>query len=582
MNSKSRCGSSERVGASLPLIALLAGWTSAQTTTRESVSTAGVQGNEISNYPAISGDGLHIAFHSTATNFVVGDTNNTIDVFVRDRTAGTTVRISVSSSGQQGNNASNRPAISSDGRFVSFASLATNFDFVSSVSVFDTFVHDRQTGTTELVSLSTSGVGGNGHSEFSSVSGDGRYVAFQSYSSNLVPGDTNTLADVFVRDRQLGTTERASVSSSGAQGVSYSEFPEITPDGRFVVFTSYANNLVGGDTNAYPDVFVRDRQLGLTERVSVDDSGTQGNLYSVFPDITPDGRFVAFQSNASNLVVGDSNATYDVFVRDRATSTTELVSRDSAGVQATSFSYQPKLSADGRYVAFLSYDNFLVPNDFNSHWDAFVHDRLNGATELLSVQPGGTSGNHHSYIPMLSDDARYAVFYSTATDIVPGDTNLEADVFLRDRGLLYPGAYCTAGITTHGCVASIAGAGVPSASSGSGFTISVAAIEGQKQGLIFYGVDNSGYTPAAWGAGTSYLCVKTPVQRCVAQDSGGTSNACDGSLSIDWNAFIAGNPGALGQPFVAGRHVFAQAWFRDPPAPKTTNLSNALEFSVGP
>jgi hypothetical protein len=143
-------------------------------------------------------------------------------------------------------------------------------------------------------------------------------------------------------------------------------------------------------------------------------------------------------------------------------------------------------------------------------------------------------------------------------------------------------SYCTAGTTTHGCAASIAGAGVPSASSGSGFTISASNVEGAKQGLFFYGLDNAGYTPVSWGATSSYLCVKPPTQRTLVSSSGGTDGQCDGSLAFDWNAFIAGNPSALGVPFAAGQHVYAQAWFRDPPSPKTTNLSNALLFAVGP
>jgi len=142
--------------------------------------------------------------------------------------------------------------------------------------------------------------------------------------------------------------------------------------------------------------------------------------------------------------------------------------------------------------------------------------------------------------------------------------------------------YCTAGTASHGCVASIAGAGVPSASSGSGFTISASNVEGAKQGLFFYGLDNFGYTPVSWGGSSSYLCVQPPTQRTAVSSAGGTDGQCDGSLALDWNAFIAGNPSALGVPFAAGQHVYAQACYRDPPSPKTTNLSNALQFVVGP
>jgi hypothetical protein len=141
-------------------------------------------------------------------------------------------------------------------------------------------------------------------------------------------------------------------------------------------------------------------------------------------------------------------------------------------------------------------------------------------------------------------------------------------------------AFCTAGTTTHGCVPSISGTGTPSGTSGSGFTIAIASVEGQKQGLIFYGLDNTGFTPLAWGQSSSFLCLKAPLQRMPLQGSGGNVNQCDGALSIDWNAFVAANPGALGNPFGSGQTVFAQGWFRDPPSPKSTMLSDALQFTV--
>jgi Tol biopolymer transport system component len=180
----------------------------------------------------------------------------------------------------------------------------------------DIFVRDRQSGQTELVSVSSAGVQGNYGSSNPTISADGRFVAFESSASNLVPGDTNGAnGDIFVHDRETGQTERVSVSSAGAQGNYGSVDPTISADGRFVAFRSEANNLVPGDTNDRPDVFVRDRQTGETERVSVSSAGTQGNGHSVHPTISADGRFVAFESSASNLVPGDTNgANGDIFV----------------------------------------------------------------------------------------------------------------------------------------------------------------------------------------------------------------------------------------------------------------------------
>jgi hypothetical protein len=143
-------------------------------------------------------------------------------------------------------------------------------------------------------------------------------------------------------------------------------------------------------------------------------------------------------------------------------------------------------------------------------------------------------------------------------------------------------AYCTSGTTTNGCVPSIGGTGTPSASASSGFTIAVSSVEGQKNGMIFYGINNTGFLPTPWGSSTSYLCIKSPTQRMGPQFSAGTLNQCDGALSADWNAFRAANPTALGSPFSAGQQVFAQGWFRDPPNPKHTMLSDGLRFTVAP
>jgi N-acetylneuraminic acid mutarotase len=163
---------------------------------------------------------------------------------------------------------------------------------------------------------------------------------------------------------------------------------------------------------------------------------------------------------------------------------------------------------------------------------------------------------------------------------VAGVANDSMEIFVACGSLTN---YCTAGTTTNGCTASIAGSGSPSASAGSGFTISISNVEGQKSGLIFYGINNTGFSPTPWGVGSSsYLCVKSPTQRTPTQNSGGTLNSCNGAFSLDWNAYIVANPGALGTPFLGGETVYAQGWFRDPPAPKTTNLSNALQFSVCP
>jgi Tol biopolymer transport system component len=405
----------------------------AQVTQRVSVDSGGISGNGDSVFPSISADGRWVAFHSLAANLVAGDTNGSWDVFVRDRQSGTTERVSVDSGSVQGSDDSFFPSVSADGRFVAFHSPATNLVPGDTNGMWDVFVRDRQSGTTERVSVESGGAQGNDHSISPSISADGRYVAFVSFATDLVLGDTNFAHDIFVRDRQSGTTQRVSVDSSGAQGDSDSDFPSISPDSRYVVFRSNATNLVPGDTNGLIDIFVRDRQGGTTERVSVDSSGAESDGSSYSGVISANGRCVTFFSLATNLVTGDTNFAYDAFVRDRSGGTTERVSISSSGGQGDGPSYSNSISADGRYVAFSSSAANLVFADTNGTSDIFVRDRQLGTTVRMSVSSGGAQGSSNSYAPSMSAEGRFAAFYSEATDLVPWDTNGFSDIFVRDR-----------------------------------------------------------------------------------------------------------------------------------------------------
>src|SRR2546426_905363 len=274
--------------------------------------------------------------------------------------AGAAERVSVDSAGTQANGASFGQALSADGRFVAFTSVAPDLVAGDTSGAADVFAHDRQTGTTKRVSVDSAGTQANGDSTGVALSADGRFVAFTSVATNLVAGDTNGVTDVFVHDRQAGTTERVSVDSAGSEGNGASTGVALSADGRFVAFTSVATNLVAGDTNGVTDVFVHDRQTGTTERASVDSAGTEGNGASAGVVLSADGRYVAFTSVATNLVAGDTNGVTDVFVHDRQTGTTERVSVDSAGIEGNGASAGVALSADGRFVAFTSVATNLV------------------------------------------------------------------------------------------------------------------------------------------------------------------------------------------------------------------------------
>jgi hypothetical protein len=354
---------------------------------RVSVDSAGVEGNRDSCCPSLSGDGRFVAFLSISDNLVAGDTNNAFDVFVHDRDPdgngiydegnGVTTRVSVRSNGAEANMASNFPMISADGSTVVFSSYATNLVAGDTNGASDIFAYDRLAAKTRRVSVDSAGVQANDASYYAAVSADGQRVAFQSHATNLVAGDSNGYADIFVRDRSAGTTNRVSVDSSGAQANSSSSDPGISADGNVVSFTSNATNLVAGDTNRVSDVFVHDRTSGATERVSVDSTGTEANGVSDSHLFAPsaDGRFVAFYSSADNLVSGDTNARWDVFLRDRKIATTTRVSVDSSGSEGDDNSNIPGVSADGELVAFASIATNLVANDTNVQSDIFVRNR---------------------------------------------------------------------------------------------------------------------------------------------------------------------------------------------------------------
>ncbi len=404
---------------------------SAPTTTRASVSSSGAQANRPAEGVAVSGDGRYVVFHSAATNLVARDRNGRIDVFLRDRDKRTTRRLSLSVRGLGANGDSTSPAISADGRYVAFDSSASNLIARDGNRRVDVFVRDRQTGTTTRVSVRSDGGGANGPSFKPSISEDGRYVGFDSGASNLVRRDGNDAWDVFVRDREERTTRRVSLNSNGVPGNRDSWSAVLSADGRFVAFASLAFNLVAGDTNRQADIFVRDRQTGTTTRVSVRSNGRQANGGSALPAISADGRYVAFRSVATNLVDGDTNGHADVFVHDRETGRTRRVTTARDGSQANGPSDSPSLSADGNLVAFESSATNLVPGDTNSQRDVFVRDRAAGVTRRVSLSTRHVAGNGLTERPALSGDGLFVAFTSYATNLVRRDTNDRADVFVR-------------------------------------------------------------------------------------------------------------------------------------------------------
>jgi len=491
--------SGRRVGRAALGVFWIATHAAAQATTeRVSVDSSGAEGDLDSFMTSISADGQIVAFASDATNLVAGDSNHAFDVFVRDRSTGVTERISVDSSGAQGNGSSYAPSLSADGLIVAFYSDATNLVANDTNGTGDIFVHDRTTGVTERVNLRSGGGQANAQSFMPSLSADGQVVAFESVASNLVNSDTNGTYDVFVHERTTARTFRVSVDSSGNEGNSASHQTAISADGSIVAFYSYATNLVAGDNNAAYDVFVRDRNAKTTELVSVDSSGAQGNDGSDSPSLSADGQVVAFASRASNLVAGDTNAAIDVFIHDRSSGLTERISVDSSGAQGNDDSFTPTISADGRTVAFSSDASNLVATDSNADTDVFVRDPVAGTTERMSVDSSGVAGDDDSDAQSVSADGQIVIFASTATNLVPNDQNGASDVFVHTRSQI-DATWSNYGVGFPGTN------GVPSFTSqndpvlGTQLTLDLGNSHGDwTVGVLFVGVQQASL-PTSWG-----------------------------------------------------------------------------------
>jgi Tol biopolymer transport system component len=547
------------LGATMCLLAAWAEPVKGQGTERVSVGAGGMQALAECTTSSISADGRFVAFRSTAL-LAGGPFNGVRHILVRDRLNGTTDKASVASGGAQAGSDSNNPVLSADGRYVAFQTHASNLVAGDTNGFTDVFVHDRNTGTTERVSVDTNGVQGNLESFNPSISADGRYVAFQSSSSNLVVGDTNAVTDVFVRDRIAGTTERVSISTSGDQGNGQSEVASLSGDGNLVAFHSLATNLVAGDTNGNYDVFVRNRLAGTTARASVATGGAQANLGGQSPKLSADGRYVVFGSIATNLVAGDTNAFEDVFVHDLLTQATERVSVATGGAQSNSANKSSWISGDGRFVVFTSQSTNLVPVDVNLFDEVFIRDRLAGTTEFASLTDAGAQPNAACVIASVSDDGRYVAFQSLATDLVAGDTNGLTDVFVRDRGPQASPAWTDLGHALAGGAGPPQLAGTGTLVTGSAGSLVLSNAAPSAIAMLFTSLSGN---PTPFKGG---LLVPVPAIHMLLL---GTSPG--GSLPLAWGAW----PGGL-----SGLGVHFQYAIQDAGGPHGVSLSNALRGDV--
>lgn len=397
-------------------------------TTLVSISSSRSPVNNTSHSPNMSSYGRFVAFHSWANNLVPNDTNCLSDVFIHDRWTGETSMVSVGSSGQ-GNYTSSYVSLSADGRFVAFHSYATNLVPDDTNGCYDVFIRDCLSGTTERVSVSTSGLQGNGNSYCPHISADGRYVAFHSTCMNFSPYAIEHVDQIYLHDMDTGETILVSQPSGSAGSANADcKSPEFSSDGRFVAFSSYATNLVTGFDNGKSHIYIRDLVSLTTTAVSRTAVGSQPNDDSGDPSMTGDGRYVAFESLATDLVSGDINNSEDIFVHDRNTLQTTLVSVNSSGVQGNDDSCEASISLDGSLVTFNSDATNLVPGACDSQ--IYVHTIESGQTVLVSRNSQGVAANGSCCRPAISSTGRLVSYDSEATNLAWPDLDVTWDVFV--------------------------------------------------------------------------------------------------------------------------------------------------------
>jgi Tol biopolymer transport system component len=411
-------------------------------TRRVSIGPAGQEPNFPSDFPDMSADGRYVVFQSSAGNLVAGDLNGAFDIFRKDLLTGELVLVSASKAGVPGDGDSTDASISADGNLVAFQSAATNLDMDDTDvdARLDVYVKNLTTGDVIHVSQSASGGPPSGTDVDSStarISPGGRFVVFVSTGEDLDADIFNLLQDkeVFLRDLEDQATHLVSLNDFGEPLGGTCNRPSVSDDGRYVAYETRAA-LLAGDANFADDIYLRDRQAGTNERISVglslDPAGP-----SINARITPDGRFVIFQSRAPDLVENDVNALEDIFVRDRQGSgSTRRASVGSGGVEAAGDSRNAVLSADGRFAAYVSVAPNLVEGDTNGASDYFWTDLLRGVTRRVTVRTGGAqSTGTLGGAPAITPDGRQVAFVWSGGDLSIGDTNGLPDIFVR--GPLY-------------------------------------------------------------------------------------------------------------------------------------------------
>ena len=572
-----------------------------------STGSDGIEGNGSSRDGTLSGDGRYLVFESAASNLVAGDTNGTTDIFRKDLMTGSVTRLSLSAAGNQVDGNSLRPHLSADGRAVFFYSAATNLVPGDTNGVADLFRKDILTG--EIVRLSTdsgrrqvdAGATPSGmNPDPGAVSPDGRYFLFESASDQLVARDANNNTDIFLKDWVTGALARISVNGAGEEGALGSYNARFSPDGRSVVFDSQSANLSPDDGDTRLDIFRKSLSTGEVTMLSTNSGGEKANGDCYDAHFSANGRYLVLTSNATNLVAGDTSNNSDIFRKDLLTGEVVRVSTSSAGVESDGHSIEARISADGRYVVFLSNAGNLVTGDTNGNWDVYRKDLVTGETLRLSTSAAGVETSELSgWGVEISADGR-SVILGAGGSLVPGDTNNAIDIIrvdaelMRNASEVVTGRYVELRLETgNASSGSIAwgdgtldrvsptggSATFSHAYAATGIKNAVATVaEGGKSWAVPYAIDLGMGTMTRNGA-TDTLTGGAGADRL---DGDGFGNRIIGNAGNDTIKGNAGNDrlwGGLGKDALyggAGRDVFVF----DTKPNKRTNLDKIVDFNV--
>ncbi len=522
----------------------------------------------------ISANGRFVTFLSNVS-LDPADTNGLIDVYVRDLELNDTIYVGPSAGGAT-NGSAEWTSISATGRYVVFTSNATNLGPLDTNANGDVYRKDLTTGAVDLVSIGAGGAQSNGHSIYAVISDSGRWVAFRTTATNIVASFLGNSV-IVARDMQTGTSVLASTNTAGAVPSNVSDRPQISADGRYVVFHSAANNLIPVDANPSNDVFRKDLNTGAVALVSSGPAGQQ-TCSNENAEMSADGRYVTFHTSGAFLP-SDSGGAFDVYLKDLTTGVLTLISHAPNGLAVGGV--YPAISADGKHVSFNSTSSLIVAGKLNAQQEIFVRDVTLNLVVRVCQSPAAADPNGPTTVSSLSSNGRRVAMLSYADNIVLPDNNPgSVDAIVRDRGAPNaPFVYCIPRINSIGCTPVVSFSGTPSVTLVGAFNLSASNLLNGQFGTLFYSLAGPDNAPFLGG----WRCVRSPFWRMAPSSTGGSGVGidCTGSLVRDFNNWIQNG---LDPQLVAGVEVWAQFYSRDPglPAPNNVNLTEAIDFLIQP